>query len=99
MGLVQKTVYIREEDLEAWSNVSNKALWIHEGLMTGLVVIPPKTKTPDTPVEPSDTFIGSGINLGPNFGIVPEPCKHGFDRRYCKHAKFDKTRNQKWCKL
>jgi len=30
--LIQKTVYIREEDIELWNKVSNKAEWIHDHL-------------------------------------------------------------------
>lgn len=30
--LIQKTVYIREEDIELWNKLSNKAAWIHDCL-------------------------------------------------------------------
>lgn len=40
--LKQKTVYFREEDLPLWNNVSNKAQWLHDGLTTALVSIPPR---------------------------------------------------------
>ena len=53
-------IWIRKEDEEAWNNVADKPQWIHEGLATGLVTIPPKIKTKDTPIEPSDLFVGLG---------------------------------------
>lgn len=31
--LKQKTVYFREEDLEAWEQIENKAEWLHENLV------------------------------------------------------------------
>lgn len=32
--------------------------------------------------------------------VIPSwtPCKHGADPAFCKFAKYDKNRKQKWCK-
>lgn len=32
MPLIQKTVYIREEDIDKWNVIPNKALFIHDAL-------------------------------------------------------------------
>lgn len=36
-------IYIRNDDWEAWENISDKPQWIHEGLTTGMVVLPPRS--------------------------------------------------------
>lgn len=50
MPLIQKTVYIREEDLEAWENVPNKAAFLHDALNIGMTTIPAKSKRPDSAI-------------------------------------------------
>ncbi len=38
----QVTVYIREDDLDAWKNVQKKSQFMHDALTTGLTIIPPR---------------------------------------------------------
>lgn len=51
--LKQKTVYFREEDLELWEKIPNKAQWLHDALNPGgtydltpktVAVVSPSTK-------------------------------------------------------
>lgn len=39
-------IWIRKEDWKAWQNISDKPGWIHDGLTSGLVTIPPRGLKP-----------------------------------------------------
>lgn len=94
MALIQKTVYIREEDLVAWNNIPNKAKWIHEGITER--ILEPESPESLTVVSSSVTMTKENPSqfmqidrkkaLAGEFAPV-KSCKHGYDPRFCKHAK------------
>lgn len=78
--LIQKTVYFREEDIEAWENVQNKAQWLHDALTTGIVTIPAKSldKTKDSPSDKKPvtiTEVGADNKRSSEFEV--RLCKNG----------------------
>jgi len=97
-----RTVYIRKLDLEKWDGVANKSEFIHNALNNvgdfekyvldaveknlggDLKGLAPIVKPLKTPLADALQVIKS--------------CPHGADPKFCKHAKWDKTRKQKWCK-
>lgn len=102
--LIQKTVYIREEDIEAWSRVPNKAQFLHDAL-TGSgetkrsepLEEPVYVSEEETPmIEKHDLR----PKLNPTPGVVIDAgtqCEHGFGPKLClikgcKHYQFRKKR-------
>jgi hypothetical protein len=105
MGLIQKTVYIRQEDLAAWNSLPNKALFIHSALedYNGKTEIDP-TMVKNYLTDAGFDVVGD-VKVEPIKGpkeviqklkeVVYEPnyakfCKHGFDPKMCKFAKGGK---------
>lgn len=57
--LKQKTVYFREEDLESWAAVENKAQWLHDHLS----VEKPVTVFKTTPIPVSAEVVSEDVTL------------------------------------
>jgi hypothetical protein len=79
--LKQKTVYFREEDLPLWEAIENKAQWLHDGLTTGIVTIPPR-----------NTYIYAPDKARPPDPETGYPCCQ--KAKPCKHWKFDNLNSQ-----
>lgn len=88
-------IYIRKEDEEAWNSIVDKPQWIHEGLATGLAVISPKYIDIDFDAlrEAGNAMAKTLVQPKNRFGIDEDgsvrqfTCKHGYDPKFCKHAK------------
>lgn len=89
MGMPTISVFIRKNDLEKFKALENKSEFIHNALNASRI-IPPSFHVGSDQVDPS----GDGGATPP----ASTKCKHGYDPRFCKFAKYDKTRKEKWCK-
>lgn len=75
--LIQKTVYFREEDVELWEAVKNKAEFLHNALAAKPIVDLGLGKPTESPRVTSSSISGF--------------CKHGADPKMCKFAKNGKA--------
>lgn len=67
MPLIQKTVYIREEDIDKWNALPNKAAWLHEHL----------NDSSYGKIKPTDAGkIISFNSKGSKTVDIPESCEH-----------------------
>lgn len=107
MGLIQKTVYIREEDLDAWNNVSNKAAFLHDALNPGQFVAGPLDDFQKDEIRHKAIYERPAFNevretkvvtttspkMFPDIvdKLVVKSCKHGADPKFCRFAKNGKA--------
>lgn len=95
MPLIQKTIYIRPEDIEAWERVPNKAAFIHEALKTNTVTTVQAVQEPivtnsypdiDKPVKPPQKSLKTATESFTPQAPDPElgyPCCQ--QAKPCKH--------------
>lgn len=95
--LIKKTVYIREEDLELWKNCPNKSLMVHNALNINFIDSPTTAEqiqdiveAQERPVKTSTKFAPHNIVTNMATGEKFLSCKHGYNPKFCKHAKGGK---------
>lgn len=89
--LKQKTVYFREEDLEAWEKVHNKAEFLHNALNVrdAYVALTPKEKSAvkkhiSNPVDFVDILDPQKRGIDPKEVILPTPSFERLANGLCK---------------
>jgi len=97
--------YIRTQDTEKYNEIISKGrgAWtefIHNALNPKMsireIATMGATKNPEAllealePIKTPEKVFEEEVASG-------QMCKHGSHPKFCKYAKFDKTRKQKWC--